>query len=155
MSRIDVSDSKALRAATDKFLDAFPCDEVCALQLWYEGLDGQGVPDMAAMKHIDSAIADSQGWKCVGDVMFEKFGVQRSYKRTGKPPELYSEGKMRVQYMYKKNGLYREPDGKLLRVCVPEVWVLRCFEVVDGKMTGPMIKIPPESDRAKALVEVE
>ena len=60
--------------------------------------------------------------------------------------------KIMVQHMFKKEGLYKEPDGKLLKVVVSEVWNLRCFEIVNGKMVGPMIKIHPESDRAKALV---
>ena len=62
--------------------------------------------------------------------------------------------KIMIQHMFKKDGLYKEPDGKVLKVVVSEVWNLRCFEVVGGKLTGPMIKIHPESDRAKALVEV-
>jgi len=62
--------------------------------------------------------------------------------------------KIMVQHMFKKDGFYKEPDGKILKIVVTEVWNLRCFEVVDGKMIGSMIKIHPESDRAKALVEV-
>ena len=62
--------------------------------------------------------------------------------------------KMMVQHLFKKDGLYKTPEGKVLKVAVSEVWNLRCFEIVNGKMTGPMIKIHPESDRAKALVEV-
>ena len=59
-----------------------------------------------------------------------------------------------VQHMFRKEGLYKEPDGKILKVVVSEVWNLRCFEIANGKMVGPMLKIHPESDRAKALVEV-
>ena len=62
--------------------------------------------------------------------------------------------KMMVQHIFKKEGLFKEPDGKVLKVVVSEVWNLRCFEVVDGKLVGPMIKIHPESDRAKALVAI-
>ena len=62
--------------------------------------------------------------------------------------------KMMVQHLFKKDGLYKAPDGKVLKIIVSEVWNLRCFEVVDGKMVGPMIKIHPESDTAKALVEI-
>ena len=60
-----------------------------------------------------------------------------------------------IQHKFKKDGFYREPDGKILKVVVSEVWNLRCFEIANGKMTGPMIKIHPESDRAKALVEAQ
>ena len=63
--------------------------------------------------------------------------------------------KMLVQHMFKKDGFYKTPDGRTLKVVVSEVWNLRCFEIVDGKMTGPMLKIHPESDLAKSLVEVK
>ena len=62
--------------------------------------------------------------------------------------------KIMIQHMFKKDGLYKEPDGKVIKIVAAEVWNLRCFEIANGKMTGPMIKIHPESDRAKALVEV-
>ena len=62
--------------------------------------------------------------------------------------------KLMVQHLFKKDGLYKEPDGTVLKITTSEVWNLRCFKVVDGKLTGSMIKIHPESDRAKALVEV-
>ena len=62
--------------------------------------------------------------------------------------------KMMIQHIFKKEGFYKEPDGKILKLVTTEIWNLRCFEVVDGKMVGKMIKIHPESDRAKALVEV-
>ena len=62
--------------------------------------------------------------------------------------------KMMIQHLFKKDGLYKEPDGKILKVVVSEVWNLRCFEIANGKMTGPMIKMKPDSDRAKALVEI-
>jgi len=61
---------------------------------------------------------------------------------------------MMVQHRFKKDGFYKEPDGKTLKVVVSEVWNLRCFEIKDGNMVGPMIKIHPESERAKSLVEV-
>ena len=60
--------------------------------------------------------------------------------------------KLLIQHMFKKDGLYKEPNGTILKVVVSEVWNLRCFEISDGKMIGPMIKIHPESERAKSLV---
>ena len=62
--------------------------------------------------------------------------------------------KMMVQHMFKRDTLYKEPNGTILKIVTSEVWNLRAFEIKDGKMTGGMIKIHPESDRAKALVEV-
>lgn len=63
--------------------------------------------------------------------------------------------KLMVQHKFKLGGLYKTPDGKILKIVCSEVWNLRCFEVVDGHMVGRMIKIHPESDLAKSLVEVE
>ena len=62
--------------------------------------------------------------------------------------------KLMVQHMFKRDCFYKEPDGKVLKIITSEVWNVRCFEFVDGRLVGPMIKIHPESDRAKALVEV-
>ncbi|MDR0906939.1 MAG: hypothetical protein LBN00_12355 [Oscillospiraceae bacterium] len=62
--------------------------------------------------------------------------------------------KLMVQHKFKLNGLYKTPEGKILKVVLSEVYNLRCFESVDGKLVGPMIKIHPESDLANALVEV-
>jgi hypothetical protein len=56
--------------------------------------------------------------------------------------------------MFKLNGLYKTPDGKILKVVCAEVYNLRCFEVVNGNLVGGMIKIHPTSDLAKSLVEV-
>jgi len=82
LARIDVSDPKALKAATEGYLGAFPGDLICALQLWYEGLGGQGVPNAAQMTAIQDAIAAVPGWGDAGNLRYEKFGVQKSYKRT-------------------------------------------------------------------------
>jgi hypothetical protein len=61
---------------------------------------------------------------------------------------------MMVQHMFKLGGLYKAPDGKVYKVVVSEVYNLRCFEIVNGNMTGKMVKIHPASDLAKTLVEV-
>ena len=152
MAKIDVSDSAALKAAVEKYLGEFPGDLICALQLWYEGLGGQGVPDASEMAAIQEAIANVAGWDEVGSVRYEKFGVQRSYKHSGARTGAVND-KM-IQHIFKRDGLYKEPDGKVLKVIVSELWNLRCFEVKDGRPTGSMIKIHPQSERAKALIEV-
>ena len=82
MAKIDVSDPNALRAAVDKYFSEFPGDLICALQMWYQGLGGQGVPGAAEMAAIQDAIANTPGWSDVGNVRDERYGVQRSYKRT-------------------------------------------------------------------------
>ncbi|MBN2039787.1 MAG: hypothetical protein JW864_07085 [Spirochaetes bacterium] len=65
-----------------------------------------------------------------------------------------NKNNLMIQHLFKLQGLYRTPEGKTLKVVVSEVYNLRCFEIVDGKMVGPMIKIHPTSDLAKSLVEV-
>ena len=152
MAKIDVSDQKALKAAVEGYLSDFPGDMTCALQLWYEGLGGQGVPDAAEMAAIQDTISSISDWNEVGGMRYEKYGVQRSYKFTGGRPAGVTNAM--VQHIFKRDGLYKEPDGTVLKIIVSEVWNLRCFEIKDGRPTGAMIKIHPESDRAKALVEV-
>ena len=151
MAKVDVSDPKALKEAVEKYLSDFHGDLICALQVWYRGLGGQGVPDAAQMAAIQDAIKDAPGWSDVGDVRSEIFGVQKSYKFSGEKPNVRN-GKKMIQHTFRRDCLYKEPDGKVLKVVTSELWNLRCFEIVNGKMTGPMIKIHPESSRAKALV---
>jgi hypothetical protein len=62
--------------------------------------------------------------------------------------------KMMVQHMFKLGGLYKAPDGKVYKIVLSEVYNLRCFESVNGNLVGGMVKIHPQSDLAKALVEV-
>ena len=81
MARIDVSDPKALHEATEKYLGDFPGELICGLQLWYEGLGGQGVPNPAEMAAIEAELGANPKWTDVGGVRYEKFGVQRSFKR--------------------------------------------------------------------------
>ena len=81
MAKTDVSDPKALRAAVDKYLGEFLGDLICALQLWYHGLGGQGVPTSAEMAAMESALGAASGWKDVGVVRYEIYGAQHSYKR--------------------------------------------------------------------------
>jgi len=81
MAKIDVSDPKALKTAAEKYLGELPSDLVCALQMWYEGLGGQGVPNAGEMEAMQNAIAAAPGWKDIGDTRYEKFGVQKSFKR--------------------------------------------------------------------------
>ena len=80
MARIDVLDPGALKAGAEKYFSEFPGDLICALQLWYEGLGGQGVPNAAEMSAIQDAIADAPGWEDAGNVRYDKYGVQKSYK---------------------------------------------------------------------------
>ena len=153
MAKIDVSDPKAIKAAVEKYLSEFQGELIFALQIWYQGLDGQGVPNPPVLAAIQNAIASTPGWDDKGDVRDERFGVQRTFKRATPLAKAYGDKKIMIQHLFKKEGIYKEPNGTVLRVAVAEAWNLRCFEIKDGKQVGPMIKIHPESDRAKALVE--
>ena len=81
MVKVDISDAKTLQTAVSKYLDAFPGDLMCALQLWYEGLGGMGTPTTAEMATLNEALAAAKGWIDAGDVRYEKFGVQKSVKK--------------------------------------------------------------------------
>ena len=61
---------------------------------------------------------------------------------------------MMVQHLFKINGFYKMPDGKVIKIVTSEVYNLRAFEIQNGDMVGPMLKIHPKSDLAKSLVEV-
>ena len=80
-SKISTSNKKELTSAMTKWLKEFPGNLICARQIWYEGLGGCGIPnlaDMAAMEEVLNGLAD---WKIVGNVRYEKFGGQNSWKR--------------------------------------------------------------------------
>jgi len=154
MAKIDVSDPKATLSAVGKLLAEYQGELICALQLWYQGLDGQGVPNACQFEAIQDAIANTPGWSDVGNVRDERFGMQKTYKRAAAEIKTAdAAGNVMIQHKFKKEGIYKEPDGTLLRIATSEVWNLRCFEVKDGKQVGKMIRIHPDSDRAKALVE--
>ncbi|MDR3309894.1 MAG: hypothetical protein LBS90_00915 [Oscillospiraceae bacterium] len=78
---VNTANAPELAAAVKKYLGAFPGDLICARQLWYEGLDGQGAANPEQVAAIEKAIADNGGWKNVGDVRYEKFGSQNSFKK--------------------------------------------------------------------------
>ncbi len=139
--------------AVMNWLDAFPGDLTCALQIWYEGLGGMGTPSPAEIAAIEEALAKADGWEPAGDVRYEKMGIQKSIKRTT-PKTIDNNGHIMVQHMFKLGSLLKAPDGKVYKVMLSEVYNLRCFEVKDNNLVGGMIKIDPTSDFAKSLVEV-
>lgn len=149
MPKIHTCNIEKLTADVKTYLDQFPGDTICPLQVWYEGLEAYGTPSPEDLETLTGVMDRLPEWKGVGPIRYEKFGVQPSYfrKDTRKDPRM-------VHHCFKPGSLYKEPDGKLLKVVVSEVYNLRCFEIKDGHMIGGMIKIHPQSDRANALVEV-
>ena len=81
MSSAITANLSQLRNEITRYLEAFPGDTICARQIWYEGLGGCGVPNPADMAAMESVLSDLPGWKHIGDVRYEKFGTQNSYKR--------------------------------------------------------------------------
>jgi hypothetical protein len=70
------------KASVAEYLAEFPGDLICARQIWYEGLNGHGAASPEAVADIEAAIDAVPGWKNVGDVRYEKFGAQNSWKLT-------------------------------------------------------------------------
>jgi hypothetical protein len=81
MAKVDTGNVTALREAVGKYLAQFPGDLICARQLWYEGLGGQGAAKPDEVAAIEAAIGAAPGWSHAGDARYEKFGTQNSYKR--------------------------------------------------------------------------
>jgi hypothetical protein len=81
MGNIQTTNAQGLKTAMTKWLDEFPGDTICVLQIWYEGLGGCGVPSPSDMEAMEAVMNSLPDWKNVGSVRFEKFGTQNSYKR--------------------------------------------------------------------------
>ncbi len=145
------NDPSELTALVKKYLDGYQGEVISPLQLWYQGLNGTGVPTLKETKAMEDALSAIDGWENVGVLRDERFGVQPSFKRKGKMPK---SGKMMVQHMFKTGSVYKAADGKTYKVALSEVYNLRCFEVVNGSLVGGMIKIDPTSELAQSLVEV-
>jgi hypothetical protein len=153
MPRFPTEKAEALQAAVSTYLAGYIGETVSAIQIWYEGLGGFGAPEPRDTEAITAVVNASASWNDAGSVRHEKFGVQPSWKRAAKYVDDPAHP-LRVQHKFRLNGMYRTPDGRVLKVVVCEVYNLRLFEIRDGHMTGPMIKIDPRSELADSFVEV-
>jgi hypothetical protein len=149
MPRFDTSDKGALKAAVGAYLADYTGDLVSALQVWYEGLESYGVPMPADYEAIEAELT-AAGWADAGAVREERYGVQKSFK-SPKPYVQDPSKPIMIQHMFKLNGQYKTPDGKTIKLVTTEFYNLRAFEMKDGHMTGPMLKIDPKSDYAAQL----
>ncbi|NLO96903.1 MAG: hypothetical protein GX091_02310, partial [Peptococcaceae bacterium] len=147
--------------AIKRYLDEFPGDIICALQVWYEGLGGCGVPTPADMEAMNAVLNTLEDWEPIGDVRYEKFGAQKSFKRVKALDKNKFMGggegqpnKLMVQHLFKLGRLYKAPDGRIFKVVVSDVFNIRLFEIKDGKMVGRMLKYHPTSEFAQSLVEI-
>jgi hypothetical protein len=77
----DTGDSANLYETMKRYLDAFPGDVVCSLQIWREALGGYGVPAPTDLKAMEKVPDELDDWKAAGEIRYEKFGKQPSYKR--------------------------------------------------------------------------
>jgi hypothetical protein len=75
------ANTKELTVAIKRYLNNFPGDTICARQIWYEGLGGQGVPNPSEMDSMHTVLNSLSDWKAVGNVRYEKFGQQHSFRR--------------------------------------------------------------------------
>jgi len=81
LARFDTGNFTSLCETMKNYLDAFPGDDICPLQIWYEALGGYGTPTEADLKAMEKALSGFDGWKPIGEIRYEKFGRQPSYKR--------------------------------------------------------------------------
>jgi hypothetical protein len=159
MPRFSTGDTALLERRIASYLDDFPNDVTCPLQIWYEALGAYGVPEPADTAAVTDVLDRQEGWTDAGIVRYEKFGAQKSYRRarnreTAPDRDPRRDKGIMVQHLFEVGGLYRAPDGKVYKVVLSEVYNLRCFEIADGHMTGGMVKIHPNSELAKSLVRV-
>jgi hypothetical protein len=80
--KVSTANAQELNAAMTQWLKEFPGELICARQIWYEGLEGCGVPNPAEMNAMEAVLNSLADWKNVGSVRYEKFGAQNSWKRT-------------------------------------------------------------------------
>lgn len=133
-----------------------PSEVTCAFRIWYEDFEGYGMPNKHVITAIEKGIEASGRWNNVGLRRFEKYGVVNAYINTdyaNAPKE--KNGYDMVQHRFHAGSKYQGPDGKIYWVAVVEVFDMRCFEYKDGKYIGNMVEINPNSDYAKAMVELQ
>jgi hypothetical protein len=154
MARFDTTDISALEQQVSSYLKELPGETVSLYQIWYEQLGGYGVPTPEDLARIEAAVAKLDGWESIGTAPDEKYGSVPKWRRAGGPASTHdAKGNIRVQHKFKVGGVYRAPDGRQYKIALAEVYNLRCFEMKDGQLIGPMVKIHPESELADSLVE--
>ena len=140
---------------TKEKLASCQSEVISALRVWSEDFEGYGVPNKAVIAAIEKGLAES-GWTCIGPQRCEKLGVVNMFKN-----ENYANvskeknGHTMIMHRFNAGSKYKGPDGKIWWIPVVEVFDMRCFEWKDGKYVGNMVEINPDSDYAKAMVEVK
>ena len=133
-----------------------PSEITCAFRVWYEGFEGYGMPTKQIVTAIEKGIEDSGCWTNVGPRRFEKYGVVNAYINDNYANAAKDkDGNPMILHKFHAGSKYQGPDGKVYWIPVVEVFDMRCFEYKDGKYVGNMVEIDPNSDYAKAMVEVK
>jgi hypothetical protein len=155
MPRFDTTDTAALESQVASYLNELPGETASLYQIWYEQLGGYGVPTPEDLVRIEAAVDKLGNWTSIGKTPDEKYGPVPKWRRdTGIGSTYDADGHIRVQHKFKVGGIYKTPDGTQYKISLAEVYNLRGFEIRDGQLVGPMIKIGPESELADSLVEV-
>ena len=135
-----------------------PSEHINGFRVWYEGFEGYGMPQSDVYECICDAIRSVPGdWEEIGPMRFEKYGVvDPTFKNLHYADAIKEkEGVKMLLHRFHLGKHYQGPDGRVFWIPVIEDFDMRCFERVDGKYVGNMVEIDPNSDYAKAMVEVQ
>lgn len=145
-----------LAAKVKEIVSACPSEITCAYRVWYEGIEGYGCPTPELTAAIEDAIVAAGGWTAVGKRRFEKYGAVNAFTNDNYAAAAKEKnGNPMVLHQFKAGSKYKGPDGKVYWIPVVEVFDMRCFEWDGEKYIGEMVEIDPNSDYAKAMVEVK
>jgi hypothetical protein len=135
-----------------------PSEHINAYRVWYEELEGCGMPGTDVYEAIVDIIRSMpEDWKDIGPMRMEKFGVidptflNLHYAEAMKQ----NEGVDMLLHQFHLGKHYQGPDGRVFWIPVIEDFDMRCFERKDGKYVGTMVEIDPRSDYARQMVEVK
>lgn len=134
-----------------------PSEHINAFRVWYEMLEGCGMPQTDVYVAICDAIrALPEDWKDIGPMRMEKYGVvdptflNLNYDKAMKS----CNGVDMLLHRFHPGKHYQGPDGRVFWIPVIEDFDMRCFERKDGKYVGNMVEIDPRSEYAQQLVEL-
>ena len=145
-----------LAAKVKEIVAACPSEITCAYRVWYEGIEGYGRPTAALVAAIEEAIVAAGGWTAVGPRRFEKYGAVNAFTNDNYAAAAKEKnGEPMILHKFKTGSKWQGPDGKIWWIPVVEVFDMRCFEWDGEKYIGEMVEINPNSDYAKAMVEVK
>jgi len=145
-----------LAAKVKEIVAACPSEITCAYRVWYEGIEGYGCPNPQLVAAIEEAIVAAGGWTAVGPRRFEKYGAVNAFTNDNYATAAKEkDGQPLILHKFKAGSKYQGPDGKIWWIPVVEVFDMRCFEWDGEKYIGEMVEINPNSDYAKAMVEVK